>query len=399
MASAGQRDAELVGALEGAAEALPTQDARRADILAELAAEIASTSPLERRRALADEALTLARAAEDPGLLCRVLVQHAFAIWVVHTIDERVTNLDEARQLADRVADPALQFLTASRSCNVIEAGDLDGFDVQVARMRELHAVLGQPIMEWTLLFTEAPRAMLEGRFSEVERLATRAFEVSGGTHDGLTIFGAQIAYVRWEQGRMHELIDAMAQAVIDNPALPAFKAAHAAACCSAGDHDHARELLESLAADDSASMPLDLSWSGMLALCSEVAFRVGATDTAAALYRLLLPHERTIIWNGCILYGPTARHLGRLALMLERYDEAEAHLAAASAEHERIGAPVWQADTDRLMGLTLLRRPSADAGRAGQLLRRAAQTAHEYGAAGIEREAQEALADLTHRQ
>ena len=398
MSAVGHRDVELVAALEGAAKALPTQDPRRADILAELAAEIASTSPLERRRALADEALTLARVADEPGLLCRVLVQHALAIWVAHTIDERVANLEEARLLADRVGDPALQFLTASRSCNVIEAGDLDGFDVQVARMRELHVVLGQPIMEWVLLFTQAPRAMLEGRFSEAERLATRAFEVSGGTHDGLTIFGAQIAALRYEQGRMHELIDAIAQTVIDNPALPAFIAAHAAAFCSAGDHDHARELLESLAADDFASMPLELSWSGTLALCSEVAFRVGASEAAAALYRLLLPHERTIIWNGCILYGPTARHLGRLALMLERYDEAEAYLAAASAEHERIRAPVWQADTDPLMGLTLLRRPSADADRAGQLLRRAAQTAHEYGAAGIEREAQEALADLAQR-
>jgi len=399
MASMGHRDVELVAALEGAAEALPTQDARRADILAELAAEIASTSPLERRRALADEALTLARAADDPGLLCRVLVQHAFAIWVAHTIDERVANLEEARQLADRVADPALQFLTASRSCNVIEAGDLDGFDVQVARMRELHAVLGQPIMEWTLLFTEVPRAMLEGRFSEAERLAMRAFEVSGGTHDGLTIFGAQIAHIRFEQGRMHELIDAVAQAVVDNPAIPAFKAAHAAAFCSAGDHDHARELLESLAADDFASIPLDLVWSGTLAVCSEVAFRVGATEAAVTLYRLLLPHEGTIIWNGALLYGPASRHLGRLALMLEHYDEAEAHLVAASAEHERLRAPVWQADTDRLMGLTLQRRQSADPARASELLRRAAQAAHEYGAAGIEREAQEALADLTHRQ
>jgi class 3 adenylate cyclase len=399
MSSLGHRDVELVAALEGAAEALPTQDARRANILAELAAEIAFTSPLERRRALADEALTLARATDDPGLLSRVLVQHAFAIWVAHTIDERVANLEQARQLADRVADPALQFLTASRSCNVIEAGDLDGFDVQVARMRELHAVLGQPIMEWTLLFTEVPRAMLEGRFSEAERLAMRAFEVSGGTADGLTIFGAQIALLRFEQGRMHELVDAIAQAVVDNPALPAFKAAQAQALCSAGDHQHARELLESLAAEDFGSVPLELSWSSTLAACSEVAFRVGASEAAVALYRLLLPHERTIIWNGCMLYGPASRHLGRLALMLERYDEAEAHLAAASAEHERLGAPVWQADTDRLMGLILQRRPGADPARARELLRRAAQTAHEYGAAGIEREAQEALADRTHRQ
>lgn len=180
--------------------------------------------------------------------------------------------------------------------------------------------------MEWTLLFTdEVPRAMLEGRFFEAERLATRAFEVSGGTYDGLTIFGAQNAHIRLEQGRLHELIDAIAQAVIDNPALPAFKAIQAQAFCSAGDHQHARELLESLAADDFGSIPLNLTWSVTLAVCSGVAFRVGASEGAVTLYRLLLPHEGRFIWNGCNLYGPASRHLGRLALMLERYDEAEA--------------------------------------------------------------------------
>ena len=301
MASAGQRDVELVGALEGAAEALPTQDPRRADILAELAAEIAFSSPLERRRALADEALTLAREAEDPGLLCRVLVQHAFAIWVAHTIDERVANLEEARQLADRVADPALQFLTASRSCNMIEAGDLDGFDVQVARMRNCTPSWVNRSWSGRCSSTEAPRAMLEGRFSEAERLATRAFEVSGGTHDGLTIFGAQIAQLRDEQGRLHELIDAIAQAVIDNPALPAFKAAHAAAFCSAGDHDHARELLESLAADDFASTPLDQTWSGTLGVCTVRSRFESEQPTPLQLCTVCCcPSERTIIWNGC---------------------------------------------------------------------------------------------------
>src|SRR5207302_1104512 len=45
MSALGRRDVELVAALERAAEALRKQDARRADILAELAAEICSTSP------------------------------------------------------------------------------------------------------------------------------------------------------------------------------------------------------------------------------------------------------------------------------------------------------------------------------------------------------------------
>ena len=399
MSAVGQRDAELVAALEAAAAALPAEDPRRSDILAELAAELSLTSPLEHRRALAEEALALARTANDPRLLCRVLLQHAFAIWVAHTIDERVSNLAEARQLAGRVGDPTLEFLCASRSCNVIEAGDIEGFDAQVDRMRELHEVLGQPIMRWTLLFTESPRALMRGQLEDSERLATQALEASGGSADGVTIFGVQLMAVRSEQGRLHELVDLIAQGVRDNPALPVLKAAHAESLASAGSHADARELLEEAAADGFASIPLDLSWSAAVAMWSEVAFHVGATGAAPALYRLLLPHAQTIIWTGATIRGPAVRHLGRLALMLERYEEAEAHLSAAAAEHERIGAPVWQADTDRLLGLTLVRRPGADVDRGRQLLERAAETAREYDAALIERGAREALSDLSHHR
>jgi hypothetical protein len=139
---------------------------------------------------------------------------------------------------------------------------------------------------------------------------------------------------------------------------------------------------------------PLDGAWSTTLAGWSDVAFQLGEREAAAALYRLQLPHAHTLVWNGATTYGPLARHLGRLALMLERYDEAEAHLAAASAEHERLGAPIWQAEADYLLGLTRLRRPDGDAERGRRLLRQAAAAARQHGAAGIERDAEAALAE-----
>lgn len=278
----------------------------------------------------------------------------------------------------------------------MLEAGDLHGFDAHVARMSELLETLQQPIMRWTLRFTQTPRAVIAGQLEEAGALAMEALQASGGSADGLTIFGGGIASIRWEQGRMAELVDLLAQAVIDNPTIPGFRAFYAIALCSAGEYDKARELLDAAAADRFASIPLDMTWSMSLALWAEVAFRAGATEVAPVLCDLMLPHARTIIWTGVSVSGPMTRHLGRLALMLERYDEAEAHLAAASAEHERIGAPVWQADTDRLLGLTLLRRPDGDGARGRELLTRATQAARQHGATGIEREAEQALAELT---
>ncbi len=393
LSSLGQRDDELVAALQAATEALPRDDPRRAEMLAELAAELAFSAPLEKRRALADEALALARAAGDPRIICEALIQRGFAIWVVHTVDERIENLREARELADRVGDPALRFRAASRSSNLIEAGDLEGFERSLVAMNDLLDTVREPFMRWQLRFTEALRAQMTGQLERAEALAMEAFEASGRSTDGLTIFGAQLMTVRWEQGRLHELIELVAQAVIDNPALPAFKVAYALALSSAGELDNARELLDAAAADRFASVPLDVSWSTTLVLWSDVAFRVGATAAAGPLYELLLPHAHRIVFNGTIINGPVTRHLGRLALIMERYDEAEAHLRDASAEHARMGAPIWQADTDRLLGLVLLRRPGGDAAAGHELLRRAARTARDHGAGRVGLQAEEAVA------
>jgi class 3 adenylate cyclase len=131
--SLGQRDDDLVTALEAAAEALPTEDPRRAAVLSQLAAELTFSAPLERRRALADEALTIARAAGDPRLLCDVLMHHTYATWVPHAIAELAPYLKEALAIADEIGDPWLRFRAAHRACFVLEAGDLDGFDACIA--------------------------------------------------------------------------------------------------------------------------------------------------------------------------------------------------------------------------------------------------------------------------
>jgi tetratricopeptide (TPR) repeat protein len=390
----GQRDDELVTALEAAAQALPGKDPRRAAVLSQLAAELTFSALLERRRALADEALTIARRTHDPRLLCEVLLRHTYATWVAHTIDERVVHLKEALALADQVGDPGLQFLAARGARNVLEAGDLDGFDSCLARMAELQQAVPQPLVRWTLRFNEAVRALLAGRLDEAEALAMQALEASGASADAVKIFGAQLITIRDAQGRLHELVDLIAQAVTDNPALPAFRSTHALALCSAGSHEQARELLDTAAADGFASIPLDTGWALTLNVWSVVAFQLDAREVAVPLYDLLLPHAHTITWNGATTNGSVARYLGGLALMLERYDEAEAQLAAASAEHARLGAPLWQAETDRLLGLTLLRRPGGDVQRGRTLLSQAAEAARRHGAAGIERDAEAALAE-----
>ena len=401
LSTLGRRDDAFVAALQDAAEALPDDDPRRAEVLAELAAELSFSTSLERRRALADEALALARRAGDIRLLCRVLVWHAYATEVAHTIDERLAHLEEARALADETADPWLQFQAETKSCSLLEAGDIDGFDRCIARMGELQAAVHQPIMAWVVRFTESARELIAGRLADAEKLALEALELSGFTPDGVTVFGGQIAAVRRDQGRIKVVVDALdkenqflnflqLQGAVVTPELKRSSIE----LCGAERYDEARPLLAAAAKRGFGWVPLDHLWSSTLVAWSEVASALDERDAAGSLYEQLSPHRHTMAWTGATTSGPVARALGRLALLLDRYDEAQSHLALAFAAHERIAAPIWQADTERLLGLTLVRDPGGDADRGRELLQRAADAARRHGAAHIEREAEAALTE-----
>ena len=81
-------------------------DATRARILARLARELlGDASAGERRRALADEALRLARRAEDPGPLAEVLDARLYALWDPAGAEARLAAGSEIIDLARAAGD------------------------------------------------------------------------------------------------------------------------------------------------------------------------------------------------------------------------------------------------------------------------------------------------------
>ena len=69
----GKTDADRVEILELALDQLASEDRRRALVLATLCAELMYGSPLERRQALADEAIAIARSSGDDATIVRVV--------------------------------------------------------------------------------------------------------------------------------------------------------------------------------------------------------------------------------------------------------------------------------------------------------------------------------------
>src|SRR5207253_826654 len=95
-------------------------------------------------------------------------------------------------------------------------------------RLAEFDAIadaLAQPVLRWYTLFQRSWAELLVGRIAESERLALEALQLGNdtGQPDAIAIFVAQLAMIRRDQGRLDELVDAVARQVTDNPGIPGF--------------------------------------------------------------------------------------------------------------------------------------------------------------------------------
>jgi hypothetical protein len=136
--------------------------------------------------------------------------------------------------------------------------------------------------------------------------------------------------------------------------------------------------------------LPLDSVWLLGIAAYADVTVQLGVTDWAERLFELLAPHHSQMATTGWgLTWGTASHHLGALATLLGRFDEAEARFAAAADLHGRIGAPCWLARTRLEWARMLLaRRAPGDAERSRGLLQQVLSTARELGLGDVERRA-----------
>jgi hypothetical protein len=97
----------------------------------------------------------------------------------------------------------------------------------------------------------------------------------------------------------------------------------------------------------------------------------LGATDSAAVLYGLLVPHTALNAADTPeAISGSVSRYLGLLAATLTRWDDAAEHFEAALAMNERMGLRPWLAHTQLDYARTLqARNESGDRERALRLI------------------------------
>ena len=383
--------------LEAAVAALGPEDPRRADVLALLAVELYFSPDADRRLALAEEALPLARGSGDPGRLAEVLDRYLYATWFPDTLEERLALAAEQVALTEGMPDPLLRQLAANRRLYIaLEAGDIDLAEACAADSRAIAGSVPQPLLRWTSLYQSALLALVRGELEEAESLAEQAVELGSesGQPDAMMIFFAQLMAIRRDQKRLAEVLELIEDAVEQNPGLPAWRAFLAVAYLQGDRHDDARAQLEALG---DATIPRDFLQLASLHYLADVCAELEIADRAASVYATLAPWAGQCATTGISLVGAADHALGRLAATLGRREEAEAHFAAAAALHARMRAPVLLARTEEAWGSALLAlgRPE-DTERAEAMLRSALAAARERGAEDVAHRAETALAAIS---
>jgi DNA-binding SARP family transcriptional activator len=369
-------DPRTVPLLEDALELIGDDGVLRARLLARLGC--AATRP-----SLTQEALELAERLDDPGTLAWVLQARCVMVWGPDSVDEvrelaeRITTAAERAGEAEQAVSGHLHRLEA-----LLTSGRLRAAHQELAAATRLAHELRLPSVRWHVSVHETGLALLAGRYADAAALIEQAEALTARSSsvEATVTAAVQRFPLLLEQGRLAELRPTLQDIATDHPADGVYRCMLARLDVECGDRARARALFAQLAADGCAACPRDLVWLLAVPLLAETAAVLDDRRHAEMLYRLLVPYASLIATAPHFFsLGAVSRCLGVLAALLDRLDEAVAHMEAAVEINDSIGARPWAAHARAgYAGILLARGDRGDRTRACRLVAAARATYEE---------------------
>ena len=295
------------------------------------------------------------------------------SLGIPSTLEERTLATAEALGLARAAGGPGRLFLaTQFDRTNAVQGADFERAARRLEELTSIAAEFGRPTMVWVATFHQAAEALIRGDHQRAEELATAALQLGTDAEqpDAFAIYGAQLANIRAQQGRLEELAALIVDVATQNPNVPAYQATLAGIRADSGHYDEAGVLLRRAALDDFGSMPVDLVWLDTLCIYARVATVLEDRAVAGQLVALLEPYHRQIPFQGVNGALPVSCSLARLLSVIGDHVGAERYLTEA-LETSRRGRMVFAETEIKLAwGRTLLRKGDrSDAAQARTLL------------------------------
>ncbi|HYB99465.1 MAG TPA: AAA family ATPase [Candidatus Limnocylindrales bacterium] len=339
-------DHGVVALLEEAIAGLGEQEpALRARLLARLAyALYLEPRSVERRRALCNEAVAVARAQADAATLRWVLSDQRWALWRPDNIEERLEIGREMTRLAAALQDREMAVNECAwRFVDLFELGDIVGVEAELAAYQKAARELRLPWYDWYAARFGALLAIVRGSFEEAEHLAEQGLQAAQRVQhqDAAVVYGTQILCLRSEQGRSSELEQVITAFVGQYPGVPIWRYTLASIYALQGRIAQARDELERAAGGRFADVPDSYLRLPALSYLSEACAFLGDAERAAILYRMMVPYAGRciIVGFGAAWRGLVDRHLALLALTTGDVRLAREHAGAALAMAQRLRA------------------------------------------------------------
>jgi DNA-binding CsgD family transcriptional regulator/tetratricopeptide (TPR) repeat protein len=412
--------ASVVSLLQDALNTVGEDDSTlRARVLGSLARALRGVGGQSQAATYAWKGVEMARRINDPATLAFALMVVCSLPWRPEEVEQRLTYVSEALQLAEVLEDHyLLKHAHGLRMNYLLELGDIHALDGEIEAYNRQVETLRQPLYVYLMLGYQVMRNLLEGHFADAERLAQEALVIGQKVQaeSAAGTFGVQMFTIRREQGRLKELAPVVRHFVEQNAAASTWRPGLALIYSELGLDQEARQAFEDLAQHDFADLPRDALWVACLTYLAEVCVFLGDSDRAAILYDLLLPYaKRTVVVGGDVVcHGAVSRYLGMLAATMTRWGEAVQHFEHALAMNQQMGAKPWLAHTQHAYAkMRLARNEPGDWAKATAMLEEALTTALQLDMRALEEHViacmeqttsptpvlQEGLADLSQRE
>ena len=331
------------------AAADPADTGTYARLLALMAKCLTFTPDVDRRVALAHQALRLAEGSDDPAILAGVAPSALAAFWAPGNERLRADVSARAVAAAEASGDPLLRFHVNIAARQVaIESGDPAMAAHTMTRLRADAERVGEPHLRWVVLLCETFDSTMAGRLVEGEALAAEMLDLGLqiGAPDAFGLYAAQYFVLGTFGGRHAELFPLVEEAAVANPAVLPFRLAYGIICASVGESETARDILHEGMERGFGRLAVDFYWMTSVIAYAILALELTDCEAAAELLPLLEPHVGEISFNGASSQGPVAAYVGKLASLLDRHDEAERHLQAALVTATAFGWTYHRATT-----------------------------------------------------
>jgi DNA-binding SARP family transcriptional activator len=343
----GSPDAVAIDALEEALDRIPDgPSALRVALLGRLAVQLHFDPEAERRRDdLSAEALAMARQVGGAAVV-DALTARLVAIWRPGNASERRVLADELVAISRTVrSTEAEAFGHHMLTLAALERGDIAAAQAQLGEGERCVRSLPLPHLAAQVAWTRSLLASVVGDFATADRLQLESYAATcrWSEAEARRTLVAQLSTLRWQQGRLEELEDALRSLLAGQAGTVGitWQGGLALLLADCGRLDEARELFEGVAATGFTDIPVDSGRLFSLAVRAEVCALLEDRERAALLLDLLEPYRADSIMQPIRLVytGPVLFLTGMLRRLLGHHDAALDDLDAALASATRVGA------------------------------------------------------------